>query len=127
MNYIDDFDLELRYLSRSDLSKIFDESKEFIWDKRDHTRREQINYDKFYTKLAGKTIVNWRGLTASTLKKLLPLDEEKISDPNIEIPYTPENAVELLRGAYDFDLFIQKVVVDIEKFNEEKLEAEKKI
>lgn len=124
VHYIDDFYIELKYLPRSELSKIFEESKKIVWDKRDHTKKEEIDVDAFYKKMIDRVLVGWRGLKASTLAKLIPI---KITDPDIEIEFTPENALILLQNAYDFDMFIQRIVTDIEKFNAEQFEAEKKI
>jgi len=54
---------------------------------------------------------------------MLPI---KILDSEAEIPFSPENAIEVMREAYDFDTFIRDAAMDISQFQEEKDEAELK-
>jgi hypothetical protein len=124
VKYIDDFEINVRYLQRSELQKLMERSKSITWDKKDHTKVEKLDTDLFYKLFIDRAIINWRGLTAETLKKMLPIETD---DLTIDIPFNVENALELLRGAYDFDTFIQHTVLDIESFNKEQLEVEKKI
>ena len=121
VKYLDDFEIEIRYLSRSEMRKIGERATDWYWDQKDHTRKEKMNSEKFYKDFIQKVFVGWSGLTTGTLAKMLPI---KIDDPEMQIPYSEENALELMREAYDFDIFIQNIVVDIEKFQEEKREQE---
>jgi len=124
IKYIDDFEVKIRFVPRGEMTRMFERSKSITWDKRDHTKVEKVDSDIFYKNFVDKVIMDWKGLKASTLKKMLPI---QVTDENQEIPFTPENAYELIRGAYDFDLFINNAVVDLENFDREKSEAEKKI
>lgn len=121
IKYLDDFEIEIRYLPRSEMRKIGEKATEWYWDQKDHTRKEKMNSEKFYKDFIQKVFVGWSGLTLGTLTKMLPI---KVDDLETEIPYTEGNAFELMREAYDFDIFIQNVVVDIEKFQIEKKEHE---
>jgi len=116
IKYIDEFEIQIRFLSRPELSKLVEKSREYIWDKKDHMKIEKMNSDVFYNKFVDTVIVDWKGLTGETLKKMISV---KVDDPNIEIPFSKENAIELLKNAYDFDVFIQNQALDIEKFEEE--------
>ena len=94
-----------------------------IWERGTHTQIEKMDSEKFYKDFILKVIVNWKGLTAGILAKMLPV---KIDDPDIEIAFSPENALEIMKEAYDFDAFIQGIVMDIESFRTEKKEGELK-
>jgi len=124
VKYIDEFELEIRYLPRSELGRMVEKSKESYWDKKDHTRLDRMNSDSFYTNFIKKVLVSWKGLTALTLAKMIPV---KLDDPNQEIDFSFENAFQLIRNAYDFDVFLQNTCMDLDKFSGERAEAEKKI
>jgi hypothetical protein len=124
VKYLDNFEIEIRYLPRSELSRLVERSKETTWDKKDHTKVERMNSDSFYTNFINKVIVTWKGLTALTLAKMIPV---KIDDPNQEIDFSFENAFTLIKNAYDFDVFLQNTCMDLDKFSGERLEDEKKI
>ena len=117
VKYIDDFEIEIRYLPRSEMRRIGEKATDWFWDQKDHTRKEKMNSEKFYKDFIQKVFIGWTGLKLGTLAKMLPI---KIDNPETEIPYSEENALELMREAYDFDIFIQQMVMDIEKFQEKK-------
>jgi hypothetical protein len=103
------------------MRKIGEKATEYYWDQKDHTRKEKMNSEKFYKDFISKVFIGWNGLKVKTLAKIFPI---AIENPEMEIPYSEENAIELMREAYDFDTFIQNVVMDIEKFQAEKREEE---
>jgi copper oxidase (laccase) domain-containing protein len=121
VQYLDTFEVELKFLSRFEVTKILEKSKTFIWDKKDHTKIEKLDSEKFYTDLASKVFAGWRGLTQRVLAKMLPV---KIIDPDEEIIFSLENLIELMRNAYDFIEFIQNIIMDVERFQSEKKEEE---
>jgi len=121
VQYLDTFEVQLKFLPRFDVNKILEKSKTFIWDKRDHTKIEKLDSEKFYTDLVSKVFAGWKGLTQGILAKMLPV---KIINPDEEIVFSFENAVELMKNAYDFDIFIQNIIMDIERFQSEKKEEE---
>jgi len=118
VKYIDDFEIEIRYLSRSEMRRIGEKATDWFWDQKDHTRKEKMNSEKFYKDFIQKVFAGWTGLKLKTLAKMLPIKMD--GDPEMELPYSEENALELMREAYDFDIFIQNIVMDIEKFQEKK-------
>ena len=127
IKYIDDFEIEIRYLPRSEMRKIGEKATEYYWDQKDHTRKEKTNSEKFYKDFIPKVFVGWSGLTLRTLAKFLFVEGD---NPEMEIPYSEESAMILMQNGYNpkleyqFDLFIQNVVMDIEKFQSEKREDE---
>ena len=113
VKYLDDFEIEIRYLHRSQIQKITERAKETTWDKKTHLPVEKLDRDKLYKDFISQVIVNWRGLTGETLSKMLPV---KVDDPKMIISFSEENAFEILKDAYDFETFINQMVMDIEKF-----------
>jgi hypothetical protein len=116
---IDGFEVHLRFLSREDLLKIRNQSLTFKFNKRTRQREEEIDNDKFLEHYAGKAIMGWRGLKAKHLPLLLPADISSL-DPNEEINYDEEEAIDLLKSSTVFDQFITDAMNDFEQFSKKK-------
>ena len=119
---IDGFEVQLRFLTRDDLMKIRNQSLTFKFNKRTRQREEEIDNDKFLEHYAGKAIMNWRGLKAKHLPLLLPADISSL-DPNEEISYDEEEAIDLLKSSTIFDQFITDAMNDFEQFSKKKAET----
>lgn len=119
VTFMDNFQLELRYLPRFELQKIAKRSTVLGWER--HQKVEKLDDDNYLRNFVERTIVSWKGLTQKTLAKILPL---KIVDPDAELEFTVENAFQLLKNAYDLDTFVTNAVMDLSRFTEE---GEKKI
>jgi hypothetical protein len=126
IKYLDDFEINIRYLPRRELVKISEDSTEITWDKKTHTRIDKVNTDRFYSRFVEKAILGWRGLKVSTLAKIVPIKLDG-QDPESEVEFTKENAIELLRSGYDLDSFLQDAILDVQRFDAEQGEALKKI
>jgi len=118
---IDGFEVNIRYLTREDLMKVRNASLTFKFNKRTRQREEEIDNDKFLEHYAEKAIVGWRGLKAKHLPVLVPVDISDM-DPNEEVEYTDEDAIELLKNSSIFDQFITDCMNDFEKFSKKKAE-----
>jgi len=118
-----EFEVEIRYLPRADLARIWDRSQVTKWDKRTHVQVKEQDRESFYKMFIDKVFVGWKGLTVATLAKMIRI---KVEDPSVEVPFSAENAFVLMSNAYDFDIYIQQAALDIGNFEEEKTEAEKK-
>lgn len=119
VTFIDNFQLQIRYLPRFELQKIAKRSTVMGWER--HQKVEKLDDDNYLRNFIEKTIVSWKGLTQKTLAKILPV---KVTDPDAELDYSVENAFQLLKNAYDLDTFITNAVMDVSRFTEE---DEKKI
>jgi hypothetical protein len=125
VRYIDNFEINIKYLPRRELIRISETSQDTIWDKKAHTKINKLDTDRFYTKFVEKAILGWRGLNLKTLSKIIPINLDG-QNLEAEVPYTKENAIELLKNAYDLEAFLQDSIFDIGKFEEEQLEEEEK-
>ena len=50
------------------------------------------------------------------LVQLIPVDEDKISDMESELPFTLENAQIMMENSNDFDAWLTEVVADLVNF-----------
>ena len=122
---IDGFKVELVYLNREDLMKIRNRALTYKFNKRTRQREEEIDNDKFLEGYAEKAIRNWAGLKAKHLPDLLPADISDM-DPEEDIEYDEEDAIELLKNSTVFDQFITDCMNDYESFSKKKVEEDVK-
>ena len=122
---IDGFEIELVYLNRDDLMKIRNRSLTFKFNKRTRQREEEVDNDKFLEAYSAKAIRNWSGLKAKHLPDLLPADISDM-DPEEDIEYDEEDAIELLKNSTVFDQFITDCMNDYESFSKKKVEEDVK-
>ena len=122
---IDGFEIQLAYLNRDDLMKIRNRSLTFKFNKRTRQREEEVDNDKFLEAYAEKAIKDWRGLKAKHLPILFPADISSM-DPEENIEYDEEDALELLKNSTIFDQFITDCMNDFEQFSVKKAEEEAK-
>ena len=72
-----------------------------------------------------KAIKNWKGLKAKHLPILFPADISAM-DPEENIEYDEEDALELLKNSTIFDQFITDSMNDFEQFSKKKAEDDEK-
>jgi len=112
----DGFEVELQFLTREHLQKIQKASLEYKFSKKTRQREEEVDTDKFLSNYAKKAIINWRGLTIGTLPKLMPADISNLNADE-EIPFSEEDALDLLKNSSIFDQFVTDAMNDYEEFS----------
>ena len=120
---VDGFVINLVYLTREDLMKIRNASLTFKFNKRTRQREEEIDNDKFLEEYTKKAIKGWKGLFVKDLPQLLPIDMTN-ADPQEEILYNEEEALQLIKNSTVFDQFITDAMQDYEQFTIENKEQE---
>jgi len=122
---IEDFEVNLRFLTREDLQKVRTSSLTFKFNKRTRQREEEVDSAKFLEAYAEKAIAGLRGLKVKHLPLLLPVDISSM-DPNENIEYSDEEALELLKNSTIFDQFVTDTMNDFEQFSKTKTETDSK-
>ncbi len=110
---LDGFKLNLTFLSRETLVQIRKKSTKFS------TKRgapvEDLD-DKLFLKLyVDAAIKGWSGLTYAHLNTLAPVDISG-QDPEDELEYSAENALDLMQASSDFDSFVTATVGELSNF-----------
>jgi len=121
----DNFYVSLSYLSREKLLKVRNRAMVVKFNKRSRQREEEIDNDKFLEEYAREVVKGWRGLTLRELSRILPV-ETAGQDLTKEIPYSEEDALELLRNSTIFDQFVTDSMNDFEAWETEKSESQQK-
>jgi hypothetical protein len=118
VEYLDipEFIVSVAYINREELVNIRNASLTFKYNKATRQREEQVDSDKFTEEYARRAIKGWRGLKIKHLPKLLPVDISAL-DPEEEVEFSEEEAVDLLKSSTVFDQFITDVIADYEKFS----------
>lgn len=122
---LDDFYVSVCYIGRDKLTKIRNQSLVYKFNKRTRQREEEVDSDKFLELYSNAVIKGWRGLTVGKLGKLLPIDTTKM-DKEEEVPYSADDALELLKNSPIFDQFITDTLNDFEVFERNANEVEEK-
>lgn len=109
------WEIEIANLSRPELVKL---RKSCMYSKIDRKTRqpiEELDEDKFVEKFTESTVKNWKGLKVKHLEQLLLVDISG-EDPEKDIPYTQEDAVELVKNSGEFDSWLNDAVFDLDNF-----------
>lgn len=122
---VEGFNITISYLPREDLVKLRNQALVYKFNKRTRQREEEVDSDKFIELYAERVIKGWKGLRVKHLPKLLPVDISNLNAED-EIPYSEEEALELLKNSSIFDQFITDTINDLEVFSVKKRETDQK-
>jgi len=109
------FKVNIAHISREKLVALRKGCIESKFDRKTRVAYEELNDVKFLEKFTEATVKGWTGLKLEYLEQLMLVDIES-QDPNAELPYTPENAVLLVRNSTAFDGWLNEVVNDLDNF-----------
>lgn len=109
------FEVEVVNLSRPEIIKLRKSCVVTKFDKKTRQPQEELDDERFVAKFTKATIKNWKGLKAKHLEELLLVDISN-TDPESEIPYSQEDAEELVKNSGDFDQWLNDTVFDLEHF-----------
>jgi hypothetical protein len=111
------------------LQEIVHQATEPVWDEALMRKRPELNREKYLRLYGEAAIVDWQGLSADDLKRLVPIKEpgslRRLGKRTI--PFDAGARMLLLTRSPGFSAWLDRVVVDIELYNLEREEqAEKK-
>ena len=112
---LDGFEVELANLSRKELIALRKRCTQNKFNRKTRAFEEVLDDDKFVKEFTEATVKSWKGLKLSYLEDLV-LVELGSNDPNVLLPYTSENAQQLVENSNEFDNWLNEVVFDLEHF-----------
>ena len=112
---LDNFEVELANLSRKELLALRKRCTENKFNRKTRGFEESLNDDKFVKEFTEATVKGWRGLKLVFLEDLVLVDIEG-QDPEAELPYSAENAQQLVENSSEFDNWLNEVVFDLDNF-----------
>lgn len=111
------FKVELSFLSRETLVNIRKKATKVVFKNRQPT--EELNDDLFLELYVKHAIKGWTGLKLSYLDQLAPVDLTG-QNMEVELEYTEENALFLMKNSTNFDAWISEQVTDLGNFQKSK-------
>ena len=121
----DGFFVKLSYVGRDKLMKIRNRALVFKFNKRTRQREEEVDNDKFLEEYSREVIRGWKGLTIRELARILPIDTTG-AEMDKDVPYSEDDALELLKNSTIFDQFVTDCMNDFEIFERDTTEAAEK-
>ena len=112
---LDNFEVELANLSRKELIALRKRCTTNKFNRKTRAFEESLDDDKFVTEFTDATVKSWKGLKLKYLEDLV-LVELGNNEPNSLLPYTDENAQQLVENSNEFDNWLNEVVFDLVHF-----------
>ena len=112
-----DFKLQVAFLSRETLQTIRKKATKTNFKNRQPV--EELNDDLFLDLYVKASLKGWNGLKLKYLEQLAPVDLTG-QDPEVELEYSEENALYLMKNSSNFDSFISEQVTDLGNFSTSK-------
>lgn len=110
------FTVTLAYISKEKLRELLESCSVKKWNRSAKQSEETLDGKKFQKVYAEAVIKNWSGLDFEILSKLMLIEIPEGANPKDEVPYSQENAEDLLKASNDFDNFVSSCLQDIENF-----------
>jgi hypothetical protein len=112
---LDNFEVELANLSRKELVALRKRCTTNKFNRKTRAFEESLDDDKFLVEFTNATVKSWKNLKLKYLEDLV-LVELGSNDGNTLLPYTEENAQQLVENSNEFDNWLNEVVFDLDHF-----------
>ena len=105
---LDGFEVELANLSRKELLALRKRCTENKFNRKTRGFEESLNDEKFVVEFTEATVKGWRGLKLKYLEDLVLVDLAG-QDVDSQMPYSVENAQQLVENSSEFDNWLNAV------------------
>ena len=120
-----DFEVELANLSRKELVALRKRCTNNKFNRKTRAFEESLDDEKFVKEFTHATVKGWKGLKLKYLEDLVLVDL-KGQNGDTELPFSIDNAEELVENSSEFDNWLNEVVFDLENFRSRKPSTDKK-
>lgn len=110
------FSVKLAYLSRPELEKIRKSVTKLELNKRTRAMEEVIDTEAYTKVLIKASVLDWKGFTLEHATKLLPVEIPEGQSLEEEIPFSPEDAFDLVKNSPAFDEWLNGAIYDLDSF-----------
>ena len=110
------FNVQLTYLAREEMIKLRKKAVSTKINRRTRQPEEELNEEVFLKEYIKAVVKGWTGFKMDYVVQLLPVDEDKITDMNAELPFSLENAEILMQNSGEFDTWLTEIVGDLANF-----------
>ena len=109
------FEVELANLSRKELVALRKRCTTNKFDRKLRIFNEELDENKFLVEFSEAVVKNWKGLKLKYLEEMILVDISQ-QDPEVEMPFSQDNARLLVENSQEFDNWLNDVVFDLENF-----------
>ena len=113
---LEGFKVQIAYVPREEIQKIRQKCITTKFNKSTKKPEESVDEQLFLELYVDKVIKGWSGLKLKHLKNLIVIDLGS-ADPEMDLEYTKDNALTLMKNSTDFDSWITGLVNDVSFFN----------
>lgn len=108
-----EFKIQLSFLSRDTLQKLRKKATKTTFKNRQPV--EELNDELFLELYVKSSVLGWSGLKLKYAEQLMPLDLGD-QDPELEVDFSEEQALLLMKSSLNFDSFVSEKVTDLGNF-----------
>ena len=112
---LDGFEVELANLSRKELVALRKRCTTNKFNRKTRAFEESLEDEKFVKEFTLATVKGWKGLQLNYLEDLVLVNLQG-QDGTKELPFTIDNALQLVENSSEFDNWLNEVVFDLENF-----------
>ena len=109
------FEVELANLSRKELVALRKRCTTNKFDRKLRIFNEELDENKFLVEFSEAVVKNWKGLKLKYLEEMILVDISQ-QDPEVEMPFSQDNAKLLVENSQEFDNWLNEVVFDLDNF-----------
>lgn len=121
---LEGFEVHVGAITRELSRKLKDQAQVTKIDPKHKVPVTELDEDKFIEAYAQKAILGWKGLTYAHVEELMLVDTSGIDDMNAQVPYSQENAIELIKGSSAFDNWLNEQVFSLAIFRRDKKDGD---
>jgi hypothetical protein len=96
--------------------KLREQSEVTKIDPRTRQPMKELDEQKFIEKFTREAVKGWSGLKYKHLEELMLVDLSGVEDLEAEVPYSEEDALELVKESATFDSWLNEVVFSLDTF-----------
>lgn len=111
------FEVEVAHIPREALQKIRSKSMKVTYSRKTHQPEEEVDNDLFLQLYVGAVIKGWKGFKYKYLGEFMPVDLTSVADVELDMEFTTDAALVLMKNSTVFDGWITQTVSDISLFN----------
>ena len=119
---VDGLKFNLSFINKGKLNSIRKSHLKMIKNKHTGSFSEELDEDSFMKEYSFSIVAGWSGLTVGNIQEFLVMPDDM--DQDTVVPYTEDNAYQLLTNSKDLDTWVSEMISDIENFRNQ--ESKKK-
>lgn len=112
------FKVKLTYLSREARRKLQEKCKVQKFDDQSGLPYMDLDVDMYTQEYVKSAINGWSGLTLNKVAKLILIDTKEVEDPDAEIEFDVETAIQLVKLSESFDNWVTSKLALIDNFRD---------